>query len=363
MKSVIIVSPSLDAAHNVSGVSAVSNFIIKNNCHCKYYHFLQGKSDEEEGLLKKVKRLLTTFKRWNNTLKLYPEAIVHYNFPLDAKSIIRDFFFIELAFKKKRKMVIHIHGGLYLFKKDKPFIINILLKRIFKLDFPFIVLSKKEKEEMERVYQVKNISVLPNCVDLNEASLYNRSILDNRLEILYLGRIEPNKGIDYILKAAQVLKEDKIDFLLHFAGAEQNGDDYILKFKKALGDKFVYEGIVAGDVKIELLKKCNVFLLPSFYEGLPVSLLECMSFGMIPVTTNVGSIGNFVIDNETGLFVSVKDTESIVEALTRLSESSDLRNQLSKNAREKIFTTLDPQKYVDNLNGIYERACGCTSHT
>ena len=257
-------------------------------------------------------------------------------------------------------MVIHIHGGLYLFKKDKPFIINVLLKRIFELDFPFIVLSKKEKEEMVRVYQMNNICVLPNCVDLNEASLYNRNNLDNRLEVLYLGRIEPNKGIDYILKAAQVLKEKKIDFLLHFAGAEQNGKGYILKFKKALGDKFVYEGIVAGEAKIALLKKCNIFLLPSFYEGLPVSLLECMSFGMIPVTTNVGSIGNFIIDNETGLFIRVKDADSIVEALIKLSESSDLRNKLSRSAREKIFTTLNPQKYVDNLNGIYERASGYT---
>ena len=359
MKTVIIVAPSLDAAHNVSGVSAVADFIISHNKQCEYVHFLQGKPNEEKGLLIRLNRIRTNYRRWSEILEQYPHAIVHFNFPIDAKSITRDYSFMRLAYKKKMRMVIHLHGGMYLFKKHIPFIFKLALKKIFGWNTTFIVLSNKEKSKIESYEGSKKVFVLPNCVNLSEAANYRREDNGNKLDILYLGRIEPNKGIDYILNAAKVLLDKGVDFIVHFAGVESKGMGYISKFQQVLGDRFVYEGVVSGDYKVELLKKCNVFLLPSFFEGLPMSLLECMSFGMIPVTTNVGSISDFVVDNETGLIVQKKDTDSIVKALQRLSDSSDLRNKLSKCARDKIFTTLDPQKYVSTLNEIYESTDTC----
>ena len=111
---------------------------------------------------------------------------------------------------------------------------------------------------------------------------------------------------------------------------------------------------MSGIEKDKLLKTCDVFLLPSFYEGLPMSLLECMSFGMIPVTTNVGSISEFVQDGKTGLLLQMKDSQSIVDAINLLSKDTDLRRNLSKNAREKIFTALSTEKYIAKLNEIYQ---------
>ena len=350
---VIIVSPSLDFSHNVSGVSAVTNFIIKNNEKCEYVHFLQGKSDEEKGGIHRLTRIISNYKRWKLTLNEYPDAIIHYNFPLDAMSIIRDFFFMRKGIRKKRSMVIHLHGGLFLFKEKKPWILRCLLKKIFSWDVPFITLSGKEKERLLTDYKVKNVQVLPNCVDLSAAKHYTRVLEQQKMDILYLGRIEPNKGIDYIYKAAQVLKEKNFDFILHFAGKEQKGCNYIERFRSLLGQRFVYEGVVFGEGKNQLLRQCNVFLLPSFYEGLPISLLECMSFGMAPVTTDVGSISDFVKEGETGLFVKVKDVDSIVDALIRLAEDNQLRIKISQQAKEMIIKKLAPHSYIGKLNAIY----------
>ena len=61
---VLIVAPSLDTAKNVSGVSAVTNFIIANNKECKYEHFLQGRSDEESGAWKRVLRVWRNYRAW-----------------------------------------------------------------------------------------------------------------------------------------------------------------------------------------------------------------------------------------------------------------------------------------------------------
>ena len=357
INDVLIVAPSLDAAKNVSGVSAVANFIIANNKECRYTHFLQGKGDNEHGGLSRALRLIANYRKWKKLLGTLPtDQIIHYNFPLDALSVIRDYFFMNAARKKQKRLVVHLHGGLYLFSDHKPFLIRYLLKRIFGWNNPFIVLSNKEKEQVENTYQAKKVYVLPNCVDLSVASSFHREFSSEKLQLLFLGRIEPNKGLDDLYEAMKTLQLENLDFVLHFAGKEQGSNHYIEKFSQLLGDKFVYEGVVSGLQKDELMKQCDLFLLPSYYEGLPMSLLECMSFGMIPITTNVGSISDFVEQGKTGLFVKKKDPASLVEAILHLSDDHALRRSLSEGARDKIFSTLNSEDYIANLCNIYQYA-------
>ena len=354
---VLIVAPSLDSSQNVSGVSAVANFIIHNNKEYSYTHFQQGKNDNEAGGLSRFTRLLRNYRKWKNVLNQMPaDQIIHYNFPLDTFAILRDYFFMNAARKQGKRMVVHLHGGLFLFKKDKPFIIKHLLDKIFQWDCPFIVLSEKEKEQIETVYHAQKVHVLPNCVDLSAASSFSRNQFESQFHILFLGRIEPNKGISYIYEAMEELKKGKIDFVLHFAGKEQGNNNYVEQLSQLLGERFVYEGVVSGQQKENLLKQCDIFLLPSFYEGLPMSLLESMSFGMIPVTTNVGSISEYVEDGKTGLFVRAKDAGSIIEAIQKLANDPELRRTLSVGARNKIFSTLNTEDYIANLCNIYQYA-------
>ena len=370
---VLIVAPSLDMAKNVSGVSAVTNFIIANNKECKYEHFLQGRSDEESGAWKRVLRVWRNYRAWkavingndnvnDNLNKNGNEKIIHYNFPLDTPSIIRDFFFLRAAHKMRKRMVIHVHGGLYLFKEQKPYIIKKFLNEVFSMDCPFIVLSNKEKEQIQSTYHTKNVFVLPNCVELpdwNDNDNQNDNQNDNlngngdTLHILYLGRIEPNKGMDYLYDAMKELKGQNIK--LHFAGIEQGANGYVEKYKALLGDRFIYEGVVAGKEKTALFRRCQVFVLPSLYEGLPMSLLESMSYGLVPLTTNVGSIGEYVKNGINGLLLKVKDSHSITEALTTLINEKALVKQLSEAARHTIFSQLNPKEYIEKLNSIYAK--------
>ena len=215
---VLIVSPSLSTDNNVSGISAVTNFIIRNNTKVEYVHFLQGKNDDEHSSLARIMRIIRNYKKWKSSLNFNADAIIHYNFPLDGFSVIRDYFFMNYVRKSHKQMVIHIHGGLYLFKEKKPIHISILLKMIFSWNFPFIVLSNKECEQIKKVYHCKNVYVLPNCIDLRTASTFQRSKFPNRLHILYLGRIESNKGIDYIYHAIKILNNQGFDFVHRLCG-------------------------------------------------------------------------------------------------------------------------------------------------
>lgn len=352
---VLIVAPSLDPSQNVSGVSAVTNFIIANNKEYQYEHFLQGRSDGESGTLNMLIRIWKNYWGWKKLLKRKDYKIIHYNFPLDALSILRDSFFLRAAHDAGKKIVIHVHGGLYLFKKNKPYIIKCILSGIFSWGCPIIVLSRKERERVRQDYHAENVYVLPNCVDLSEAERFTRNFGSDRLEMLYLGRIEPNKGMDYLYDAMAGWQTCHANFRVHFAGVEQGNHGYIVKFQRLLGDKFVYEGVVTGKEKVDLFKQCQIFLLPSFYEGLPIALLECMSFGMVPVVTDVGSMGEFVKDKENGLLLQVKDVKSIVDALNLLSHDHTLLMRLSSSARQTIFACFQPKNYISQLNSVYSK--------
>ena len=198
---------------------------------------------------------------------------------------------------------------------------------------------------------------MPNCVDLQDAESFER--VYNWIEPLnigYIGRIAVTKGMENLLQACRELKAKQIPFIVKLAGAEEVKDSFLPLFDSYLGHQFIYAGIVSGEKKNIFLKSLDVFVLPSYFEGLPMSLLECMSYGAVPVTTNVGSIGDVVEDCKNGLFIKMKDTDSIIEALTNLNNDREMLSRLGNEARATIFQNFNPHKYIQNLNIIYGMA-------
>ncbi len=352
---IIIVSPSLDPKKNVSGVASVAKFIIENNtCH-DYIHFELGRKDNEKGGFYRLWPIMKGFYTWVGLLRKYPDAVVHYNLPLDKLSVIRDSLFMRAVLWKGNKMVVHIHGGVFLTSDSIPFPFRQMMKWIFSWNLPFISLSEYEAKIQKERFHAKNIVVLPNCIDLKDAKTYNRIFREYPypLTLGYLGRITNDKGMEYLLKACVLLKERNIPFHLKIAGAEEIERQFIPKFHKKLGNQFEYCGLISGEKKSDFLRSLDLFVLPSFFEGLPISLLECMSYGSVPIVTATGSIPTVVIDQQNGIFVKVKDSESIADAVSNLHIHRDLLERMSIASRKFIFEHFNPRKYVRCLNNIY----------
>ena len=352
---VIITSPSLNPKENVSGISSVTQFIISNNKEVEYVHFEVGKKDTESGgTFNRIRRIWRNRVEWRQLLRQNKDAVIHYNMPLMGAAVIRDFLLLQVAHIRKNPVVLHVHGGNYMKNRQRPWLVYRLIDNVFSWAKHIIVLSDEEKSIVEEDFNVGNVHSLPNCIDLTGARAYKREFeAKHPLSILYLGRIEKNKGIDYIFEATKLLKADNVPFTLHLAGKEETEGEYIPKFQAELGERFTYHGVVFGERKNDLLKQCDVFLLPSFYEGLPMSLIETMSFGMVPVVTNVGSISSVVTSGENGLFVEVKDTDSIVSAIKVLFTDISMVESLSVKARQTILSLFNDKDYVDKLNTLY----------
>ena len=355
--NIIITSPSLDPRQNVSGISSVTKFIIDNNPKHQYIHFELGKKDKEKGGVRRVLALWRRYGAWKRLLSEEPEAWVHYNFPLSKASLLRDPWFLRYALRQGRKVVVHVHGGQFLTAPKIPFYLRRIMRWVFRQDVPFIVLSELERDILTQRFGVKRVFSLPNCVDLRDARAFAEAGRgrdeSHPLRIGYLGRIEPNKGMTELLSAARRLKEAGCPFQLVLAGKEQTEGEYLPRFERELTTHFHYAGLVAGMTKCDFLRSLDAFILPPYFEGLPMSLLECMSYGVAPIVTPVGSIPQVVRDGVNGLMIKDHDVDSIVEAVLRLDGDRRLLRTLGDAARQTIFERFSPQQYVEKLNHIY----------
>lgn len=358
MRKVIITAPSLNPSLNVSGISSVVRFIIENNKEVEYLHFELGKQDSEHRGLRSIRRLMSCYRKWKALLMSCQQAeekpLVHYSFPLSVPSILRDPWFMFYAKHHDYNMIVHLHGGLFLNAKHTPWFLKMILKWVFSWNVPFIVLSEMEKKIVEERYGAKNVHILPNCVSIPAEEECHKHDDSCPLQLGYLGRIEPNKGMTELLEACKMLNEKGIPFVLHLAGKEQTEGEYIPLFQQMLGDKFHYAGLVSGEKKQQFLQTLDLLVMPTYFEGLPMSLLECMSYGIAPVITDVGSVSTVVKDGDNGVIIQLKDSQSIVNAIAYLHSHRDILASLGRNARETIVRQFSPKEYSLTLNRIYD---------
>ena len=351
---IIITSPSLNVNTNVSGVSAVANFIIRLNPTHQYIHFEVGKKDAEGRGIKRVLNIIKMYFKWT-ALLLTTRHFIHFNFPVDKRSVIRDVPMIALAKLLGKRMLIHLHGGEFLLNDNVPGWITFMIDIALKGKRPVIFLSEAENKIVAPKFKCHNSITLPNAIDISDAEQFERTFTDNDLPtLLFLGRIHPEKGIVYIYEALALLKKQGINFKFFLAGKGPLQEEYIQKLSDLLGDKFEFKGVVSGTSKTDTFKQCNIFLLPSFWEGLPIALLEAMSFGLVPITTGVGAMDTVVITDKSGIIVGVRSAEDIAAAITKIASDSMRMKTMSRNARELIFKNYNPYKYIEILNKIYQ---------
>ncbi len=150
-----------------------------------------------------------------------------------------------------------------------------------------IVLSKEMQEYFRKEYDRDTIYI-PNGV--SEATKRPANIIKNKwgLEkdsyILYLGRIVPEKGIQYLLEAWKDIQTDK---KLVIAGGSSDTNDFFMELQNKSGDNVIFTGFQQGEALEELYSNAYLYCLPSDLEGMPLSLLEAMSYGNCCLTSNI----------------------------------------------------------------------------
>ena len=155
---------------------------------------------------------------------------------------------------------------------------------------------------------------------------------DGSLRILFLGKLVKAKGVSELIGALGRLR-DRPNWSATIAG--DGIADIWRRQAEELGiaDRVNFPGWLRPEEASRRLQEADIFVLPSFVENLPVSLIEAFGVGVATITTPVGAIPEVVRDGENGILVAPGDEDALAEALIRLLDDPELRRQLGDNAR------------------------------
>jgi glycosyltransferase involved in cell wall biosynthesis len=126
--------------------------------------------------------------------------------------------------------------------------------------------------------------------------------------------------------------------------------------QKEIDDSVIFAGFVDQATIAKTLRASDIFVLPSFAEGIPVALMEAMAMGVPVIATYVGGVIELVVDQRTGLMVSPSDSVGLASAIARYIDDEAFRQTIAKNAREKIESEFNTEDQVDKLAQLFTQS-------
>ena len=170
--------------------------------------------------------------------------------------------------------------------------------------------------------------------------------------ILYLGRIVPEKGETYLIEAFKQVKTDK---KLVIAGGSSDTERYLRELQNlaAGDDRILFTGFVQGKLRDELYSNAYVYTLPSDLEGMPLSLLEAMSYGNCCLVSDIPECAE-VVEDKAVLFRK-SDVDNLRQKLQTLCDQPETASQYKANAAQFILNKYGWDDVVDKTLALYRR--------
>jgi colanic acid/amylovoran biosynthesis glycosyltransferase len=190
------------------------------------------------------------------------------------------------------------------------------------------------------------IEVVPLGIDLKKFTPNKIPPNNERFEVLSVSRVTPNKGQHILIESIDQLKKQGRDVNLRLIGDGPAMND----LKKAVEEKqlessVIFEGAQGHGRVIEAYKCCDLFVLASFSEGIPVVLMEAMAMEVPCIATHINGIPELIGNNLEGILVIPSDDKSLSNSISQLMDDPTLRKQLGISGRRRVA-----EKYNLHLN-------------
>lgn len=225
----------------------------------------------------------------------------------------------------------------------------------------YVAVSQATADAMHAVFRVPTdkLAVIHNGVPVERYQCASDPALRRALAgpgdapvVLTVARLDRQKGHMFLLEAAQSLPN------VRFALAGEGQARAALEDRaRALGveDRVLFLG--ARDDIPQLLACCDLFVLPSLYEGLPLSILEAMAAGRPVVASAIPGVDEAVVHNETGLLAPPGNAVALARAMDRLLTDAALRQRLVRAARLRVHNEFSAESMVRRVMHLYEELC------
>jgi glycosyltransferase involved in cell wall biosynthesis len=291
--------------------------------------------------------------------------LINVNPSLVLKSFLRDGLFIWQAKMRGFPVLVFFRGWSDEFAEDVQRRWSWFFRQTYARADSFIVLGSDFERKLREWGILAPIYRGTTAVDEEllsgfdfEAKLVRRQ-QDVEHRVLFLARLEPEKGIYETIDACALLNGRGICVRLVVAGEGSEAEKIRRYGAEQLGNQVQFTGYVRAAAKVAAFSAADVYAMPTYYdEGMPNSLLEAMAFGLPAVTRPVGGIKDFFIDRQHGLITDSKDPEVIATLLEELLTNRNLWLQTSRGARDYAMERFVSSAVAKNLIRIYREVTG-----
>lgn len=266
-------------------------------------------------------------------------------------SFYRKSIFLLTAKLFGKKTVLHIHSGGFKDFYNSNKLLKAFIGFILNSTDEVVCLSEEWREYFNSITRKQNSIVINNPVIL-PGKVAVKAVA-RPYKILFLNHIKTTKGI---FDLVQFFNRHK-NWMRGYFELAIAGDGDVPELKdyleaNELNDFIDYKGWVSGNDKDELIQQSDVFILPSYFEGLPMSILESMAFGKPIIATNVGGIPSVVKPGENGWLINPKDLDGLEAAFLDIKKTPEILDRFGKGSL-RIVQDFSPEKVNDQLCEMY----------
>lgn len=252
-------------------------------------------------------------------------------------------------------VVIHHHGAEFedfygtLSEKKKQYVKEILEEADLNL-----VLSERLKQELLQKAPLAKTEVLHNAVPVPDR-IPDRTNVDR---ILMLGAQGKRKGSYDLLEAVAAIDKKLPKTIKVWMCGDENVAGVKQRVEElGLQNRIEHVGWIAGAEREECLRRAMLHVLPSYREGLPMSILETMGQGIPNISTRIASIPEVIQDGENGFLITPGDVEALQNRILKLVSEDRLRREFSEKGARLIRESFSLKASIDRLEHFYEEIC------
>lgn len=322
------------------GVATINNEVIKIFKNSDYIYYLIDTEKMKSKYSSPIAYLLSYIVLIKKIIINKPNVIY---LQISQTGYMHQSLFLLIAKIFRRETIAHFHAKGDLKNKCTIFQFR---KIIYSQKYTdkMIVLTESCKMSLLDNGWKKDIYVIPNFINAKGLPTDIEAI-NERDQLLFIGRMHWEKGIFEILEIAERLPGEKFVFVGNFSNEEMK-NKFVSKMEKITNAEWM--GPIYGDRKFDIIARSKFLLLPTKRDVFPVTLIESSMLGCIPLVNPVGFIGEIIKDNYNGFYISPDNIESMINKMNELNSREDLQ-KISDNAIDYARDNFTSEAVKDKL--------------
>jgi glycosyltransferase involved in cell wall biosynthesis len=324
--------------------------------------FFLGSRSSRETVPDKMRNLLADINSFRKRLAERKEqlGVIHINPSFKYAALLRDGLNLGIAKRRNYRVVVLIHGWSPRFMRFVDRYFRGPFFHMYNQADAFIVLAEEfrdifRKWGFQQPIYLETTPVDDSLLDgFKIEEKLQRYNSDKCMNILFLSRIEKEKGIGESIETLRLLLQSGRNVRLIVAG-DGSYMSHAKRIAKAGGvaDRVDFLGFIKGEQKKESFMMSDLYLFPSYSEGMPTSVLEAMGFGLPVVTRPVGGLKDFFFDGQFGHITERKDPEYLAHLVDRILFNQEVWKGMSSAAHEYARAHFMASQVAKRIEKIY----------